>query len=146
MRRGGIEQPFRRFPARLPRDNAAGSGVAVRVADNAMRQHVGAIPDACAHAIHGSRSHADRLQPGQAGDAGAVFADAGIVEDQRMRAGVRAEEGGNDAAVRTGDKNLAADVAKRRNAVGDHDLASCAQGGASLLSGVSPVKERARRQ
>lgn len=121
MRSSGLTQPFGRLAAGLARDNAAGCGMAVYVADNPVRQCVGAIANARAHAIDGGSRHADRLQPCQPCDARAVLAHAGIIENQGMRTSVRAKESGDDAAVRASNQDLAPDVAQGCNAIGNRD-------------------------
>jgi len=92
------------------------------VADDPAREHVGAIADARAHAVHRGSRHADVLEIEQPGDPGAILAEAGVVQDQRMRARRRPKVGRDDAAMRARDQDLACNTVQAGNAFDGGDL------------------------
>ena len=92
------------------------------MADDPAREHVGAVADARAHAVHRGSRHADIVEIEEPRDPGAILAEARIVEDQRMRARRRTKVGSDDAAVRARDQHLAGDIVQAGNAVGGGDL------------------------
>ncbi len=79
MRRGSAPHALGRIAAGLARRDPADRGEYIGMADDAARQHVGAIANTRAHAIHRRRGHADFLEVRQARYAGAVLAEAGVV-------------------------------------------------------------------
>lgn len=66
-----------------------GGGVDER--DHAVVECRPRLADARAAASHSARRDAGHLQHGQGGDAGLVFADAGVIEDRQPRRGLQRE-------------------------------------------------------
>ena len=63
----------------------------------------------------------DVFQPGEARDPRAVLAQARVVEDQGVCARLGAKAGGDDAAVRSRDQDLACGGVQFRDAVNSDD-------------------------
>src|SRR6185369_1177271 len=80
-----------------------GRGRRVRVREAAVREHVGGVADARAGVIDRAGRDTELLQPEEAADAGAVLADAGIVEQCRANAGPGEQPRGESASVRAAD-------------------------------------------
>ena len=93
------------------------------MADDATRQHVGAVADASRVVADCRGGHAKLLQIGEAGNAGPVTPDPGIVEDRRGGAELRGEIGGVDPAMRgvDDDRTPGVGLSDPGDAVGNDD-------------------------
>ncbi len=92
------------------------------MADNAPRQHVGAIADAGGHMPDRRGRNAEFGEVVEPGDAGLVAPDAGVVKDRGGDAELRRDVGGIDAAMRAVDDDAAPGLgADAGDAVGSCD-------------------------
>ena len=96
----GLRQGRRGVAAGHPQANAERHGQRIGVADDAARQHVGAIADPRRVVADRRGGNAEIPQVVEPADPGVVAPDPGIVEDRRGDAELGREIGGIDAAMR----------------------------------------------
>ncbi|QJW83507.1 hypothetical protein HK414_03125 [Ramlibacter terrae] len=73
------------------------------MADDAIVESAAGLADAGGEVAHGAGREAFALQQREPGDAGAIAADARVVEDGEQRTGGAGEAGRTQPAVRAGD-------------------------------------------
>jgi Uma2 family endonuclease len=100
MHRHRLAQGFRGIGTGHSGDNAKGSRQCVRMSNDTMRHHVGAVTNARGVVSHSRGGDPKALEVIKSGDARVVAADTGVVEDRRPGLKFRGEVGGIDAAMR----------------------------------------------
>ena len=113
-RRIGIIQASERVTRRHTRSDPERGGAHICVRDHAPRETVFTVADTRRPMPNSRRRHAERIEVGQAADAGALAADPSVGEDHRLQPRLRREIRGIDAAVRGGERDAAARVLAER--------------------------------
>ena len=108
MGSGRVTQTFGRDLGPHADGDTRSHRAAIGMRDQTACEAVAPVAYAAAHVRHRRRRHADAFEPCEARDAGLIDPDAGIVENERVRAGLRAQVRCDQPSVGTGDQHRAA--------------------------------------